>query len=68
MEKIVIVVIWLFAGTSFAATSHATKGYVKKNGTYVQPSHATNPNASKADNYTTKPNVNPYTGEKGTKN
>jgi hypothetical protein len=47
--------------------SHSTSGYVKSNGTYVAPSHATNPNGSKADNWSTKGNVNPYTGKLGTK-
>jgi hypothetical protein len=50
-----------------AAGSHSTKGYVKKDGTYVAPSGATNPNQSKADNYSSKGNVNPYTGKAGTK-
>ena len=47
--------------------SHSIRGYTNKNGTYVAPSHATNPNHSKYDNYATKGNVNPYTGNKGTK-
>lgn len=49
------------------SSSHATSGYVKGNGTYVAPSHATNPNGTRADNYSTKGNVNPYTGKAGTK-
>lgn len=47
--------------------SHSTSGYTKSNGTYVAPSHATNPNGTKADNWSTKGNVNPYTGKEGTK-
>lgn len=47
--------------------SHNVSGYVKKDGTYVAPSHATNPNNSKYDNWSTKGNVNPYTGKEGTK-
>ena len=47
--------------------SHSVKGYVKKDGTYVAPSHATNPNSSKADNWTSKGNTNPHTGKEGTK-
>lgn len=50
-----------------AAGSHATKGYIKKDGTYVAPSRATNPNSTKTDNYSSKGNVNPYTGKEGTK-
>lgn len=43
------------------------RGYTKKNGTYVQPHHRTAPNNSRFDNYSTKGNVNPYTGKEGTK-
>lgn len=47
--------------------SHSINGYVKKDGTYVAPSHATNPNQAKYDNWSTKGNTNPYTGKEGTK-
>lgn len=47
--------------------SHSVSGYTRSNGTYVAPSHATNPNGTKLDNWSTKGNVNPYTGQAGTK-
>ena len=47
--------------------SHSISGYTRSNGTYVAPSHATNPNGTKLDNWSTKGNVNPYTGQAGTK-
>ena len=50
-----------------AGGSHRVSGYVKKDGTYVAPAVATNPNTTKLDNYSTKGNVNPYTGKEGTK-
>ncbi|MFM9928005.1 hypothetical protein VLK31_33895 [Variovorax sp. H27-G14] len=50
-----------------SSESHSTSGYTKSNGTYVAPSHATNPNGTKSDNWSTKGNVNPYTGKEGTK-
>ena len=46
--------------------SHPVKDHVTKDGTYVAPHHATNPNNTKTDNYSSKPNVNPYTGKAGT--
>lgn len=52
---------------SYGGGSHSVRGYVKKNGTYVAPSRATNPNRSKYDNWSTKGNSNPYTGKGGTK-
>ena len=50
------------------SSSHTVSGHTTKNGTYVAPSHATNPNSTKTDNYSQKGNVNPYTGKEGTKN
>lgn len=46
---------------------HAVHGYTKKDGTHVAPHHATNPNSTKRDNYSSKGNVNPHTGKPGTK-
>ena len=47
---------------------HTVRGYTKRNGTIVAPYHATNRNGTKRDNFSTKGNVNPYTGKPGTKN
>ena len=52
---------------STGTADHIVHGYVRKNGTYVSPYHATNPNHTKNDNYSTKGNINPYTGKAGTK-
>lgn len=49
------------------STEHVS-GYVRKNGTYVAPYYRTAPNSTKLDNWSTKGNVNPYTGKAGTKN
>lgn len=46
---------------------HTVSGYTRSNGTYVRPSHATNPDTTRNNNYSTKGNVNPYTGKYGTK-
>ena len=50
------------------ATAGSVRGYVTKNGTYVAPHYQSAPNKTKLDNYSTKGNVNPYTGKVGTKN
>lgn len=53
---------------SFGSRSdHSVTGYTRSNGTYVQSSHATNPDSTKNNNYSTKGNLNPYTGKYGTK-
>lgn len=41
-------------------------GYTKSNGTYVQGHYRTAPNYTINDNFSTYPNVNPYTGKVGT--
>jgi hypothetical protein len=46
-------------------SSHYTHGYYRHGGTYVQPYHATNPNSTRTDNYSTRGNVNPWTGRPG---
>ena len=55
-----------FTSGTVMAQSHSTQGYFKKDGTYVAPSVATNPNGTKADNYSSKGNTNPLTGKEGT--
>lgn len=40
-------------------------GYTKSNGTYVQGYYRTAPNSTINDNFSTAPNVNPYTGKQG---
>jgi hypothetical protein len=41
------------------------RGHTRSDGTYVEPHHRTNPNNSLFDNYSTRGNTNPYTGEAG---
>lgn len=53
--------------SSSGSSSHSVKGYTRKDGTYVPPSHATNPDSSKSNNWSHKGNTNPYTGKEGTK-
>ena len=63
--KLATLVLIVLAGSA-AAQSHYRQGYIRQDGTYVPPSYATNPNDTKLDNYSTKGNVNPYTGKAGT--
>ena len=56
----------LFAFAPVAAQTTSVKGHVRKDGTYVAPHVRTAPNSTRVDNYSSKPNVNPYTGKKGT--
>lgn len=56
----------LIGGSAWAQVS--VSGYTRKDGTYVAPHVRSSPNSTAADNYSTKGNVNPYTGAPGTKN
>jgi len=40
-------------------------GYYRSNGTYVQPHYRTAPNSTNRDNFSTRGNTNPYTGQPG---
>ena len=57
----------LFTPTLAFSGSHGVKGYIKKDGTYVAPHRQTNPNKTQRDNWSSKPNVNPYSGKEGSK-
>lgn len=41
------------------------QGYVKKDGTYVQPHYRSDSDSSRYNNYSTQGNTNPYTGQRG---
>lgn len=73
MRKFIVFLVTLFLVLYFAVVNvtsvdavQRVKGYTKKNGTYVQPHFKSPPNKSKFDNFSTKGNLNPYTGKKGT--
>jgi hypothetical protein len=54
-------------GTGSNPNSHPVQGYTASSGTYVPPHQQTNPNSTQTDNYSTRGNVNPYTGAVGTR-
>jgi len=69
MKAVLAFVAWLILACQFILGQvnpnyHTVKGHYR-NGTYVQPYNRTNPNSTNVDNYSTKPNINPWTGEKG---
>jgi hypothetical protein len=65
MKKMILLVGLLFSGVASADTY--VSGYTRSNGTYVQPHYRTDANSSINDNYSTRPNVNPYNGNVGTR-
>ena len=56
-----------YAGSQGKPSTTTVHGYTKKDGTYVAPYQRTSPNGTQRDNWSSKPNVNPYTGKEGTK-
>jgi hypothetical protein len=59
------------AAVALSATASAqvyVHGYTKSDGTYVAPHYRSSPDGNPYNNYSTIGNVNPYTGQPGTKN
>lgn len=57
----------MLLASAYAEADTHVKGYFRKNGTYVAPHYRSSPNSTKLDNWSTKGNINPYTGKVGTK-
>lgn len=68
MLKIISAIILSILALSIAYADTYVNGYYKKNGTYVQPHYRSSPDSSYNNNWSVKPNVNPYTGKQGTRN
>jgi hypothetical protein len=64
--KILFALLGLVLVSQTAAADTYVRGYMRNNGTYVEPHHRTNPNNNVFDNYSTQGNTNPYTGQQGT--
>lgn len=65
--------IWVLALAAIALPTTASAqvyvhGYTTSNGTYVAPHYRSSPDSNPYNNYSTRGNVNPYTGKVGTKN
>jgi hypothetical protein len=56
----------LAAETAFAG-DQSVRGYYRQDGTYVAPYHRTTPNKNLYDNYSSRGNLNPWTGQQGSK-
>lgn len=54
-------------GSGSNAGSHAVQPHTNSYGTYVPGHQRTNPNNTQMDNFGTRGNINPYTGQPGTR-
>ena len=66
--KTLLTVIALLAASQAYAYDTYVGGHYRSNGTYVQPYQRTAPDNSMLNNYSTRGNVNIYTGNRGTVN
>ncbi len=66
----VAVAVALFVLTSAAESFSDTfvRGYTRQDGTYVAPHWRSSPDRSYNNNWSVRPNVNPHTGKRGTRN
>ncbi|MBI4190758.1 MAG: hypothetical protein HY525_09495 [Betaproteobacteria bacterium] len=65
MKRIIVAVLLVAFTFPAFGRSASVRGHVTKKGVYVQPHNRTTPDKSKANNYSSKGNVNPYTGKPG---
>ena len=55
------------SGYGSNSNSHYVQPHTGSNGNYVGGHYQTNPNSTQYDNYSTRGNTNPYTGQSGTR-
>lgn len=67
IRKLILSLVVLTALASAAAAQVHVNGYTRRDGTYVAPHYRSSPNGSTLDNWSTRGNVNPYTGQYGTR-
>lgn len=66
VASLVVLLCFFLVADAIAADTYV-RGYTNRNNTYVEPHYRTAPNNTPYDNYSTRGNVNPYTGQVGTR-
>src|SRR5690349_10930486 len=66
--RFVAVGLAALAASATASAQVYVHGYTTKSGTYVVPHYRSAPDGNPYNNWSTRGNVNPYTGQVGTKN
>ncbi|WP_338456443.1 hypothetical protein [uncultured Alteromonas sp.] len=67
MSKVITAIVIFISLFPLALADVKVKGYYRSDGTYVPPHYRSDPNGTVNDNWTTYGNVNPHTGEIGTR-
>lgn len=65
MKKLLIGIIAAMTATGALAQTVYVQPHVRKDGTFVPGHYRTAPNSTRTDNWSSKPNVNPYNGREG---
>lgn len=68
-KLLLVAVVFVVSAISSAQESQAdnyVRGHLRSNGSYVNSYHRSNADGNFWNNYSTYPNVNPYTGSVGT--
>ena len=70
MKRSITILIVLAIVCAIALPADAAvrvRGYFRSTGTYVRPHYRSNPDGNFYNNWSTHPNINPYTGARGTR-
>lgn len=67
LRKAMLAGVLALAVASPALADTFVQGHFRHDGTYVAPHYRSNPDSSFQNNWSTQPNVNPYTGQPGTR-
>jgi len=68
MKKLILLALLsVFIFPAVQARDVKVDGYYRSDGKYVEPHYRSSPNNTQSDNWGTRGNVNPYTGQPGTK-
>lgn len=65
MKKIMLASLMALFALSIISTDVWVDGYHRDDGTYVPGHYRSDPDGNKDNNWSTKGNTNPHTGEKG---
>lgn len=65
--EVVAAILAVACVTNLASAQVSVRGHYRTDGTYVRPHHRSNPDGNFSNNWSTKGNVNPYTGKEGTR-
>ena len=67
ISAVLLLVLGLTLAPAWAGGDVFVNGYTRRDGTYVAPHFRSAPDSSVDNNWSTYPNVNPYTGQQGTR-